>query len=212
MFDIEIKKKGSCEVVDSKLLYSELGVKSQHADWMRRRIDNYGFEDGKDYFLLHISDKQKGRGGHNRKDYLLTLDMAKELCMIENNDQGKATRRYFIAVEKEFRKREAVRLAGIEARKGMTDLVYQSGEDERMHGRGYSNYTRLVYQLTGLYGRFTQYRKDHGSNGFRDSLSVDDLKRVELAESLIKPLLEMDKQYSEIRDTLKPLFKTKEIT
>ncbi|WP_240536708.1 phage antirepressor KilAC domain-containing protein [Bartonella sp. WD12.1] len=42
----------------------------------------------------------KGRGGHNRKEYHLTLDMAKELAMVERNEKGKQARQYFIECER----------------------------------------------------------------------------------------------------------------
>ena len=45
-----------------------------------------------------------GWGGHNKLDYFLTLDMAKELAMVENNEEGRRIRRYFIRIEKKIRK------------------------------------------------------------------------------------------------------------
>ena len=79
-----------------------------------------------------------------------------------------------------------------------------------MHGHGYSTYTRLIYSLTGLTAKYKQYRKEADGCDrapFREGLSSEDLKKVELAESLIKPLIEMEKQYSEIKETLEPIFK-----
>jgi len=89
-----------------------------------------------------------------------------------------------------------------------------------MHGHGYSTYTKMVYSLTGLTNDFNdwkeyidQYKKAGVScnTSFREYIEPEDLKRIELAESLIKPLLELDKQYSEIKETLKPLFERKEL-
>ena len=208
MLDIQIKEEKGVSVVDSRLLHKKLEVKSYHADWIRRRIENYGFELNCDYFLLLKNEKQKGSGGHNAKTYLISLDMAKELCMLENNNIGKATRKYFIKAEKQLRKHEAVRIASKRARRSLTDVVQESGENERMHGKGYGNYTRLVYSLTGL----TEKKKAYGNkDGFRDTLSAEELKRVEIVESMIKPLLEMDKQYSEIKEIIKPLFEQKKV-
>ena len=218
MFDIEIIKNKGFDVIDSKLLHKELDVASYHKDWIRRRIDGYGFEEGIDFFTKQCSTLS---GGSKRKDYLITLDMAKELCMLENNDKGKLTRKYFIKAEKSYQKRNALRLAGIETRKTLTDIIKESGENERMHGKGYSNYTRLVYSIVGLSGKFKMYKTIKGNekksgvtikqDNFRDTLKPNELERVELAESLIKPMLKLEKEYSDIRDTLEPLFKVKEI-
>ena len=204
MLDIEIIKRKGINVIDSKLLHKKLEVASYHKDWIRRRIENYGFKEGEDFYCSKLSGK-KGRGGHNRIDYFLTLDMAKELAMLENNDIGKTIRKYFIKAEKQLRKHEAIRLAGIETRKTLTDKIQESNENDRMHGHGYSTYTMLVYKLTGLSFRYKEYSR-HAKEGFRESLTGDDLKRVEMAESIIKPLLEMGKQYEDIKETLEPLF------
>ena len=119
MFDIEIIDKKGVKVIDSKLLHKKLEVKSYHSDWIRRRIDNYSFEEGIDYYIDYTKkSNQKGKGGDRRsKNYLISLDMCKELSMMENNDIGKAVRKYFIMVEKEYRKTETIRLAGIQVRK-----------------------------------------------------------------------------------------------
>ncbi len=48
-----------------------------------------------------MSDRSGGSKGKKRRDYLITLDMAKELAMLENNEVGTKTRRYFIQCEKD---------------------------------------------------------------------------------------------------------------
>jgi hypothetical protein len=85
-----------------------------------------------------------------------------------------------------------------------------------MHGYAYSTFTNFVYKLTGLTQDFKEYKdicKGCGvkPNEFREKLTPDKLKRVELAESLIKPMLEMEKEYASIKLVLEPLFKVKEM-
>lgn len=89
--------------VDGRTLWTFLEVKSRFDDWFRNRIAEYGFEEKRDYWLVFnpkkIGAKNKQRGGHNQKDYLITLSMAKELAMVERNEQGKLAREYFIKCE-----------------------------------------------------------------------------------------------------------------
>ena len=91
--------------VNARELWHKLGSKQEFANWIKGRISEYGFEEGKD-FLTNLS-KSHGRPS---KEYIISLDMAKELAMVENNEQGKKIRRYFIEVEKEFRKQETEKL------------------------------------------------------------------------------------------------------
>ncbi|EEV7328961.1 phage antirepressor Ant [Escherichia coli] len=63
-------------------LHAFLGVKKVFAAWITNRISEYEFIENQDYILLSNLGKQtSGRGGHNRKDYHLTLDTAKELAI-----------------------------------------------------------------------------------------------------------------------------------
>ncbi|WP_109552257.1 antA/AntB antirepressor family protein [Escherichia coli] len=85
-------------------LHAFLGVKKVFAAWITNRISEYKFIENQDYILLSNLGKQtSGRGGHNRKDYHLTLDTAKETAMVERNEKGRQIRRYFIECEKKLR-------------------------------------------------------------------------------------------------------------
>ena len=89
--------------VNARELWTFLEVKTQFKDWIVRRINEYGFAEGEDFCCSNLSRKNR-QGGHNRKEYIITLDMAKELAMVENNDKGRQARQYFIEVEKNARK------------------------------------------------------------------------------------------------------------
>jgi anti-repressor protein len=67
--------------------------------WIKDRIDQYGFVEGRDYLLTKIGE-QLPSGTKYRKEYYLTLDMAKELAMVERNEKGKQARQYFIECER----------------------------------------------------------------------------------------------------------------
>ncbi|HAW2021075.1 TPA: phage antirepressor Ant [Escherichia coli] len=88
-------------------LHAFLGIGKVFAAWITSRIAEYGFTENQDYILLSKTGKQslRGRGGHNRKDYHLTLDTAKELAMVERNEKGRQIRRYFIECEKKLQQK-----------------------------------------------------------------------------------------------------------
>lgn len=93
-------------VVSGRQLHEALGVKTKYADWFNRMIE-YGFTENQDFLLLK-NEQQTGRGGHNKVDHILKLDMAKEIAMIQRTDKGKEVRQYFIQVEKDFNSPEKI--------------------------------------------------------------------------------------------------------
>ena len=58
----------------------------------------YGFEEGKSYRAI-LTDRSDGLPGKPSTDHVLSIPMAKELCMLQRNEQGKKFRQYFISVE-----------------------------------------------------------------------------------------------------------------
>lgn len=71
-------------------------------------MTEYGFTENEDYVLLSNFGNQTGRGGHNKVDHIIKLDMAKEIAMIQRTDKGKEVRQYFIQVEKDFNSPEKI--------------------------------------------------------------------------------------------------------
>lgn len=91
------------DVVDARELHTSLGIKTLFKDWIARRIEQYSFEEGIDYEKVLLKNEQNPQGGRPTTEYNITVDMAKELSMVENNDKGRLIRRFFIEVEKERR-------------------------------------------------------------------------------------------------------------
>lgn len=89
-------------MVDARLLHEKMYVQTKYADWIKRRIDEYGFVENEDYEVFLKFEKNLS-GGRPSQEYYITLDMAKELAMVEKNHFGRAVRKYFIAVEKQYR-------------------------------------------------------------------------------------------------------------
>jgi phage anti-repressor protein len=90
------------QAVDARELHGFLGIGKKFSDWIKDRINEYEFIEDVDYVLISQNGGIKiGRGGDRRSiDYHLSLDMAKELGMVEKNEQGRLIRRYFIECER----------------------------------------------------------------------------------------------------------------
>ena len=89
----------SVQTVNARELHAFLEVGKDFSTWIKDRIEQYDFQENQDFVCSPILGSE-GRGGHNRKDYHLTLDMAKELAMVERNEKGKQARQYFLECER----------------------------------------------------------------------------------------------------------------
>ena len=90
------------QIVNARELHNALNNKRQFTDWIKQRIEQYGFIENVD-FTTFSQNCEKPQGGRPTIEYVLTLDTAKEIAMVENNEQGRKIRRYFIEVEKKAR-------------------------------------------------------------------------------------------------------------
>lgn len=94
--------------VDARALHTFLEIGRDFSTWIKARIEEYSFEADKDFCsFLASEDKDRSpnlgsKGGQNRIDYCLTLDMGKELAMVERNEKGRQARRYFIECERKL--------------------------------------------------------------------------------------------------------------
>ncbi len=88
----------AANTVNARDLHVFLGVKSEFRNWIKNRVDDFGFVENQDF----TTAVEKYRGGE-RKDYFVSLDMAKELFMVERNEKGKQARQYFVESEHRLR-------------------------------------------------------------------------------------------------------------
>lgn len=83
------------QLCNARDLHSFLEVGKVFGAWIQDRINEYGFIQDEDYFI--ITERTNGRP---RKEYHITLDMGKELGMVERNERGRQIRKYFIECER----------------------------------------------------------------------------------------------------------------
>lgn len=90
-------------LVNARELHERLQISTPFHKWIQRRIEDYNFAENLD-FIERTNLSARGFFKTEVKDYHLTLDMAKELCMLERSELGRQARRYFIEQEKEAKR------------------------------------------------------------------------------------------------------------
>lgn len=146
-----IKQGYEQQLVDAGLLHKFLESQTRFNDWIVRKIEDYGFIEGRDFY----SNLSKSTGGRKAIEYAVTLDMAKELAMLERNEKGKQARQYFIASEKELRRLQAALLQVYDeikpllqnCRSRMEDGInwYAVNQLRRMSNKGYVKSDRMRF-------------------------------------------------------------------
>lgn len=111
--------------LSARELHEFLEVKTHFKDWFPRMCE-YGFEPERDFRSI----LSKSTGGRPATDYEITLDMAKEIAMIQRNEKGKQARQYFIEVEKQWNSPERVIARGLDIR----SIEKMTFEKERTQG------------------------------------------------------------------------------
>ncbi|WBW62543.1 antA/AntB antirepressor family protein [Klebsiella electrica] len=213
-------------IVSAKALHKTLGVGRDYSTWLSERIKDYGFEQGIDYVVFDspILGNQSAeinqpdgswvtkRGGDRRsKDTGLSLGMAKELAMVERNEQGRAVRRYFIQCE-EALSRSAPEIAAqyrrhLKARIGAANLfkpmcvaleVARAEQGKQTLPRHYSNESNMIARI--VLGGMTakQWAQANGIAGEpRDSMSAGHLEHLSYLESTNITLIDMGMGYDQ---------------
>lgn len=91
------------KLINARELHENLKCNTKFADWIKRRIKQYEFVEDKEFICFLKIEKAEKYGNKTTKEYYLKIDMAKELCMVENNIEAKRIRHYFIDVENRYR-------------------------------------------------------------------------------------------------------------
>lgn len=109
--------------LSARELHEFLGVKSKYADWFKN-MSAYGFEENIDYRTISKNLENGGR----KKDHEITLDMAKEIAMIQRSEKGKQVRQYFLELERKWNSPEAVMNRALEYSRKQVQALLQTNE------------------------------------------------------------------------------------
>ena len=96
---IKITEKDGQQLVSGKELHNFLEVGRDFSTWIKARIKKYEFVENTDFTIITTTPQNGGIA----KDYIITVDMAKQLSMVENNEKGNQARKYFIQCEKKLK-------------------------------------------------------------------------------------------------------------
>ena len=165
-------------------LHKALQVGRKFATWITERIKEYGFVENQDF--IAISQNREIGFGRGKNDYHITLNMAKELAMVEKTEVGRQVRKYFIQCERE-------RFAG-------TQNIVTSNQNSKPDGRYPTLNKRQQYLIRQavldnvaetantfhsvykkLYTRFNVYR-------YQDILAKDFDEAIELLGGVVNPI------------------------
>ena len=89
--------------VDARELHEQLGVVTRFDKWLGRRIEESMLEEGVDFCPI----LSKSTGGRPSTEYVLSIDAAKHVAMLERTEKGKQVRQYFIEIEKRAKQQNA---------------------------------------------------------------------------------------------------------
>lgn len=103
---IKVDYSGEKPTVSARELHEFLDVGSEYSHWFKRMCE-YGFTEGQDYSSF-LTDRSDGLPGKPRQDAALSIDMAKEICMLQRNEKGKIARQYFLQLERDWNSPEKV--------------------------------------------------------------------------------------------------------
>lgn len=174
---------GKKRFVSARELYRWLGVGRDFSNWIKDRIKKYDFTENLDYFIAiakfgdGISRQSKGKIVDAKthkvlpKEYIISIDMAKELAMVENNEKGKIVRKYFIRVENDFKKVMQIAKHDPKLINQLTASFFETREEtkgfrrdftdsikEFVDEKNYGTYTDMLYSFLFL-ERAKEYRK-----------------------------------------------------
>lgn len=129
---IPINYEGEQPTVSARDLHEALEIKSKYADWFKN-MSAYGFVENMDYFTFSKNLENGGR----TIDHNISVDMAKQICMIQRSEKGKLYRQYFIDLEKAWNTPEQVMARALKLADRTIDTLKEDNkklieENERM--------------------------------------------------------------------------------
>lgn len=227
------------EGINARDVHRLLKSKRHYSMWIKARIKQAGFVENQDFVTVQnlavdlpeltskesdcflrnkIGEQKETRGGHNRADYIITLDTAKHLCLMEKNEIGRAIRQHFIEAEKQLKQvapkvyrntlaKTQARLEAIDHNREMTDAIqaYYQRQGKALKPHHFSINHELIDSLV-LGENVRQWKAKRGILGrVRDSFNVNQITLLKLLLKTNASLINLDMPYQERKAQLQKL-------
>ncbi|MFH1565140.1 MAG: antA/AntB antirepressor family protein [bacterium] len=187
--------------VNARELYQWLGVGRDFSNWIKDRIEKYEFVEDLDYFIAiakfgdGLKPNKNGKiidsktGKVLPKEYIISVDMAKELAMVENSEIGKKVRKYFIRVESDFKKVMRIAVMDPKMINQLTSKFLETRNETKDYRKdftdciknfvavkNYGTYTDMLYKFLFL-EKAKEYRKllDLAKNDFTRNYMYEEI-------------------------------------
>ena len=151
--------------ISGRELHEKLGIETPYRLWFPRMCE-YGFSDGVDYtpyIFVHPQNKQE------TTDHQLTIDMAKQICMIQRTDEGRRYREYFLEVERKWNSPEAIMGRALRIAEAQLEAANVK-----------------VAELAPKAAYYDRVTESAGSSGIRDTAKLFGMKQNEFTDYLIE--------------------------
>lgn len=165
---LTIIEENNQQLISGRNLHEFLEVKTEYNKWLGRMIE-YGFSENYDFIL--VSQKRETNNPKNPitefTDHLLTIDMAKELSMIQRSKKGRQARQYFIEIEKAWNTPEMIMERALKiARENVEKLQLENTQQKLIINemKPKVDYYDVILQSKELV-TITQIAKDYGMSG-----------------------------------------------
>ncbi|WP_343342736.1 antA/AntB antirepressor family protein [Terrisporobacter petrolearius] len=175
-------------VISSRDLHKYLHIQTRYKVWILRMLE-YGFEENEDY--QRVTQKCDTPGGiQNQTDYILKIDMAKEICMIQRSERGRQARKYFIDMDKKFNSPEAL----------IARLLQLKNKMKNQNTSQYTKSNTKTYPNTKTSTHKSEISSIDLSTNFRDTAKI-----IGIRENLFVSWLLLNNYcYRDASDNLKP--------
>lgn len=193
---IKIIEQDGQHLVSARDLHEFLNVTERFQQWFNKRIKKYGFEENVDYSgckIFHTLANQE------LQDYALTMDMAKELSMVQNNEKGKQARKYFICCEKKLKENKLIKEFNLPKtyKEALLQLVAAEEEKEKLITANKEKENKLLEQQPKmeLYNQFIESDTTYTVNEIAKVLAIPGMGRNNLYKFLRYKNIIIDEGY-----------------
>lgn len=173
--------ENNAPTVSGRELHGMLEIETRYNDWFSRMCE-YGFSEGDDYYSI-LSNRSDGLPGKPRIDHYLTIDMAKEICMLQRTEKGKQVRQYFIQLEQKWNSPEAVMARALKMANQTLEQVQTRNQQLQ------ADNSKLTVENTIMQPKAEYFDTlvDHGGNtGIRETAKVLNIPEKQFVKQLIE--------------------------